>query len=57
MRGSYRTLLSPVKKLSCVEDDQDLVLNFEIPSGAYATILINEITKSESLDMGLVLKE
>ena len=55
MRGSYRVLLAPVRDLSCNVDGADLALKFGIPSGSYATVLLNEITKSEDLDIGAMI--
>ncbi len=48
MKGSFRALLAPVKNLSCNACDAGQKLKFEIPSGSYATILINEITKTDT---------
>lgn len=51
MRGSYRTLLTPVKDISHSSEGSTLTLNFSIPSGSYATIFLNEITKSDSFSV------
>lgn len=57
MRGSYRALRSPVKELSCKTQENDVRLCFSIPSGSYATIFINEITKSDNLDLRAMAPE
>ncbi len=51
MRGSLRTLIMPVKDMSYSSKGKDVSISFSIPSGSYATILLNEITKAESLDL------
>ena len=53
MRGTYRPLLSPFKDLSFAEQDGTIALGFSIPSGAYATVLVNEVTKAS----GTMLEE
>ena len=55
MKGTYRTLLAPAKNLSCDAGEMELCLKFEIPSGSYATVLANEITKADAQDMGRII--
>lgn len=57
MKGAYRLLLSPFKDFSYSAEEADAVLNFSIPSGVYATILLNEITKSGSLELKEIAPE
>ncbi|MDE1846360.1 MAG: tRNA pseudouridine(13) synthase TruD [Candidatus Micrarchaeota archaeon] len=55
MRGTYRPLLAPFKEEKYEQLSEDLVkVSFALPSGAYATILLGEITKSSPLDLELV---
>ncbi|MDE1768277.1 MAG: tRNA pseudouridine(13) synthase TruD [Candidatus Micrarchaeota archaeon] len=49
LRGSLRTLMMPIKDLSYKTENKDATISFSIPSGSYATILINEVTKSDTL--------
>lgn len=55
MRGSLRAILAPVKDLSLSsdEDKKAAILRFSIPAGSYATILLNEITKSDDFSLRL----
>ena len=53
MRGVARSILAPVKDFRC-NAEEDIKLSFSIPSGSYATILLNEITKSNDNYMDLV---
>ncbi|MEM3838978.1 MAG: tRNA pseudouridine(13) synthase TruD [Candidatus Micrarchaeaceae archaeon] len=52
MKGSYRTIFAPFKDLSVSEGEGVIKLSFSIPSGTYATVLINEITKSDNFSLG-----
>lgn len=52
MRGSLRTLVAPVKDLFAEVKEGTMKLSFAIPSGTYATVLVNEITKADDLDLG-----
>ena len=46
MKGAYRPLLAPVKDLACdVIDGGSYRLGFSLPSGSYATALLNEFMK------------
>lgn len=54
MKGAYRTLLAPFKDLIISGDEDKMRLSFSIPSGAYATVLINEVTKSDDLSLDLL---
>ncbi len=56
MRGSFRNLLMPVKDLSFSAQGKDITVDFSIPSGSYATILLNEITKSDGLELSDITK-
>lgn len=48
MKGQKRVLLAPIKDLSySSEEEETAKVNFSIPSGSYATILLNEITKAQ----------
>jgi tRNA pseudouridine13 synthase len=51
MRGAFRPIVAPVKSLSANAEGDRLLLSFSIPSGSYATVLINEITKSDEMDL------
>ncbi len=51
MKGSARTLMMPLKDLKYSSEGKEISLDFSIPSGSYATIFLNEITKSESLNL------
>jgi tRNA pseudouridine13 synthase len=51
MKGAFRPMLSPFKDFSSALQENNAVLNFSIPSGSYATIFINEITKNNGLDL------
>lgn len=55
MKGAYRQLLSPFRDFSFNVNERELVLNFSIPSGSYATIFLNEITKAKGLDLNSML--
>ncbi len=55
MRGSFRQLLSPFKDFSYSVAGEDAELKFSIPSGSYATIFLNEITKADELDLNSVV--
>ena len=45
-KGSYRALLAPVKGLVCRAEGEDLRLDFELPKGSYATVLLQEFIKT-----------
>ncbi len=47
MKGSHRVLLAPVKDLSYVSEEDSAKVDFSIPAGSYATILLAEITKNQ----------
>ncbi len=51
MKGTLRPLIYRFKDLSYSVEGSDAIFEFSIPSGAYATILINEFTKSGSLSL------
>ena len=45
-KGSYRALLAPVKGLKCMAEGESLRLDFELPKGSYATVLLQEFMKT-----------
>jgi tRNA pseudouridine13 synthase len=53
MKGAFRPIIAPVKDLS-YETSDALKLGFSIPAGSYATILLNEVTKSETRDLSVL---
>ena len=55
MRGSKRSLMAPVKGLSSIRLEDGLTVNFSLQSGSYATILLNEITKSSTFKLDDIL--
>lgn len=55
MRGTHRVLLSPVRNFSYTKYESNIQLNFSIPTGSYATIFLNEITKSKSMGLESIL--
>jgi len=56
-KGSLRTILSPIKDMSHTSEGGIAKVTFSIPAGAYATVLVNEITKSDSLEIQDVMKD
>ena len=48
-KGAFRALISPVKDMACDAGEGTAKIDFSIPAGSYATILVNEITKSDDL--------
>ncbi len=48
MKGSFRTAISPVNNVLLKEEGDCTVVDFSLQSGSYATIFLNEITKSDS---------
>ncbi|MHB1830464.1 MAG: tRNA pseudouridine(13) synthase TruD [Candidatus Micrarchaeaceae archaeon] len=48
-KGAFRALISPVRDMACSAGGGTVKMEFSIPAGSYATILINEITKSDGL--------
>ncbi len=50
-KGAFRALISPVKDMVCSAGEDTVMMEFSIPAGSYATILINEITKSDDLKL------
>jgi Uncharacterized conserved protein len=53
MKGDVRAILMPFKDFSYANEEENsaLNLNFSLPSGSYATIFVNEITKSSSFSL------
>jgi tRNA pseudouridine13 synthase len=50
--GTRRPLRVKVSDASQQRDGDDLVLSFTLPRGSYATVLLSELTKSQSLTLG-----
>jgi tRNA pseudouridine13 synthase len=48
LRGGRRPLRVPLANISIEGDGGDLLLKFDLPSGAYATIVLAEIMKAEA---------
>ncbi len=44
-RGDYRALFAPFVDFSSKIEDKNAVLSFSLPSGSYATVLLNEFVK------------
>ncbi len=51
MKGAYRQLFSPFKDFTKSINENVICLGFSIPTGAYATVFLNEITKSKGLEI------
>ena len=53
MKGDVRALLMPFKDFSYAYEEEEPALNlsFSLPSGSYATIFVNEITKSSTFSL------
>ena len=45
MKGTYRTILAPVRDLSYKAEGEDVSIGFSLPKGSYATVLLNEFMK------------
>ncbi|MCL5419353.1 MAG: tRNA pseudouridine(13) synthase TruD [Candidatus Marsarchaeota archaeon] len=54
MKGAFRTILAPVRNLSAEAREDRLRLSFSIPAGSYATVLVNEVTKADDLDLSML---
>lgn len=54
MKGAYRVLMAPAKEMSCRLDEKTVKLDFKIPSGSYATVLVNEISKSDDFQLSSI---
>ncbi len=52
-KGSVRPLLINVKDIELGDREGSMRIEFSLPSGAYATILMNEITKNGGFDIDL----
>lgn len=57
VKGSFRALLVPVRDLERNVSGDSLVLSFSLPSGSYATVLVNEITKNKSVSVREIAPE
>ena len=51
MRGSCRPILSTFRNGQESVADSSATLEFSLPSGSYATVLVGEITKAGGLDL------
>lgn len=51
MKGTFRSILSPVKELNRQISKNEVSLEFSLPSGAYATVFLNEIMKNNELKL------
>jgi tRNA pseudouridine13 synthase len=47
LRGGRRPYRAPLEELDLREDEEDLILRFALPPGAYATEVLREVTKNE----------
>ncbi|MEW6036160.1 MAG: tRNA pseudouridine(13) synthase TruD [Candidatus Micrarchaeota archaeon] len=45
-KGTYRTLLAPLKGFSVSSSESGMRFRFELPSGSYATVAMREFTKN-----------
>ncbi len=57
MKGAMRSMIAPVKEITAKISENELYLEFSLPSGSYATILANEIMKVDSLELSDVSKK
>lgn len=55
MKGDMRVLVTSVKDIGHNTIDEGIKLKFSIPGGSYATIFMNEITKSENVSTELLV--
>ncbi|MBL8766540.1 MAG: tRNA pseudouridine(13) synthase TruD [Planctomycetes bacterium] len=55
--GARRPLRIPVTGVECRADGADLVVAFALPAGAYATTVMREIMKTESVDSAVSVDE
>lgn len=53
MKGDRRALLVPFTGFSSAQDKEEhlLTMDFSLPSGSYATIFVNEVTKSSTFSL------
>lgn len=54
-KGSFRPLVVRYKNEAHSASEDSARISFDIPSGAYATVLLNEITKSDTRSMAEIL--
>ncbi|MDE1804437.1 MAG: tRNA pseudouridine(13) synthase TruD [Candidatus Micrarchaeota archaeon] len=57
MRGSYRPILSTFRRGVESVGEGSATLDFSLPSGAYATVLVGEVTKAGGLDLRRIAPE
>jgi tRNA pseudouridine13 synthase len=48
MKGSYRSLIAPVKDLAYETSEKEVKLRFSLPKGSYATVLLDEFIVGSS---------
>jgi len=56
-KGSFRPLFAPFKDFETQHIGNRITLSFSLPAGAYATIMLHEITKSEGLDLSQIFAD
>ena len=57
MKGTMRTLIAPVKDLHAADEGERACrLEFALPPGSYATMLLREFTKDPGMDMEEMIK-
>ncbi len=57
MKGSYRPLLVKFRDLNYVSIEDMVKIKVSLPAGTYATILLNEFTKTSGLNLKLMIPE
>jgi tRNA(Glu) U13 pseudouridine synthase TruD len=57
MKGSYRAILAPFRDFKHSRKEDCVDVSFSIPAGSYATILLNELMKNNSLDLNMIAPE
>ncbi len=57
MRGSRRPLFVPVKDFSAANASSSIRISFSLPTGAYATIVLNELMKTDRLGVGELMPD
>jgi len=53
-KGSYRLAFSPFIDLFVSEEEEKYKITFKLPSGSYATVLINEIANIKDFNINLI---
>ena len=57
MKGSLRSIIAPVKDIKTTASENEINVEFSLPSGAYATIFLNEIMKNDGLTLKSVYEK